>query len=140
MKNILIVLAFACVLAIGSFKFPKNIFKQDQLQQNNQAANQIKIENWGPRETPEGTKFNIQPDGRSAMWVKVKGVSMHPKTHVLFGGNEISDQDIAVQAESVTFFVRDELIQKSGSYEVAIIEGDTGRRILVGEFNVRKNE
>jgi hypothetical protein len=137
MKNILIVLAFACVLAIGSFKFPKIFFKQDQLQQNNQAANQIKIENWGPRETPEGTKFNIQPDGRSAMWVKVKGVSMHPKTHVLFGGNEISDQDIAVQAESVTFFVRDELIQKSGSYEVAIIEGDTGRKIEVGEFKVK---
>jgi hypothetical protein len=137
MKNILIVLAFACVLAIGSFKFPKNIFKQDQLQQNNQAANQIKIENWGPRETPEGTKFNIQPDGRSAMWVKVKGVSMHPKTHVLFGGNEISDQDIAVQAESVTFFVRDELIQKSGSYEIAIIEGDTGCKIEVGEFKVK---
>jgi hypothetical protein len=73
------------------------------------------------------------------MWVKVKGVSMHPKTHVLFGGNEISDQDIAVQAESVTFFVRDELIQKSGSYEIVIIEGDTGRKILVGEFLVKSN-
>jgi hypothetical protein len=139
MKNILIVLVFACVLAVGSFKFPKNIFEQDQLQQNNQAANQIKIENWGPQETPEGTKFNIQPNGLSAMWVKVKGVSRHPKTHVIFGGKEISGTDLAVQDEAVTFFVRDELIQKSGSYEVAIIEGDSGRKILVGEFLVKSN-
>jgi hypothetical protein len=136
MKNILILLIFACVLAVGSFKIPKNIFKQDQLQQNNQATNQIKIENWGPQETPEKTKFNVQPNGQSAMWVTVKGVSRHPKTHVTFGGKEISGPDLAVQDEAVTFIVRDELIQKSGPYEVAIIEGDTGRKILVGEFKV----
>jgi hypothetical protein len=28
--------------------------------------------------------------------------------------------------------------EKSGSYEVAIIEGDTGRQIVVGEFRVTK--
>jgi hypothetical protein len=68
--------------------------------------------------------------------VKVKGVSRHPKTHVRFGGNEIRGQDIAVQDEIVTFLVRDEIISKSGSYEVAIIEGDTGRKIEVGDFKV----
>jgi len=62
MKNILILLIFACVLAVGSFKIPKNIFKQDQLQQNNQATNQIKIEKLGHQETPEGTKFKTQPN------------------------------------------------------------------------------
>ena len=101
-------------------------------------TSQMKVENWGPRETPEATKFNIQPNGLSAMWVKVKGVSRHPKTHVLFGGNEISGQDIAVQDEVVTFLVRDEIISKSGSYEVAISEGDTGRKILIGNFEVKK--
>jgi hypothetical protein len=136
MKNILILSIFACVLAVGSFKIPKNIFKQDQLHQNNQATNQIKIENWGPRETTEGTKFNLQPNGLSAMWIKIKGVSRHPKTHVIFGGGEISGTDLAVQAAAVTFFVRDELIRKSGSYEVAIIEGNTGRKIEVGYFKV----
>ena len=100
---------------------------------------EARVENWGPCETPEGTKFNIQSNGLSAIWVKVKGVSRHPKTHIRFGGNEISGQDIAVQDEVVTFIVRDELIQKSGSYEVAIIEGDSGRKILVGEFLVRSN-
>ncbi len=103
-----------------------------------QDIKEVKVENWGPRETPEATKFNIQPNGLSAMWVKVKGVSRHPKMHVLFGGNEISGQDIAVQDEVVTFLVRDEIISKSGPYEVAIIEGDTGRKILIGNFEVKK--
>ena len=39
---------------------------------------------------------------------------------------------------SLCLYLKNELIQKSGSYEVAIIEGDTGRKILVGEFQVRK--
>jgi hypothetical protein len=99
---------------------------------------EVKVENWGPRETTEGTKFNIQPNGQSAVWVTVKGVSRHPKTHVIFGGGEISGTDLAVQDEVVTFLVRDEIISKSGSYEVAIIEGDNVRKILVGEFQVRK--
>jgi len=99
----------------------------------------MQVIDWGPRETPEGTKFNIQPNGQSAMCVKVKGVSRHPKTHVTFGGKEISGADVAVQDEAVTFLVRDEIISKSGSYEVAIIEGDTGRKILIGNFEVKKN-
>jgi hypothetical protein len=99
----------------------------------------VKVENWGPRETLAGTRFNIQPNGQSAVWVTVKGVSRHPKTHVIFGGEEISGTDLAVQDEAVTFLVRDELIQKSGLYEVAIFEGDTGRKILIGNFEVKKN-
>jgi hypothetical protein len=53
------------------------------------------VENWGPRETPAGKRFNVQPNGQSANWVKVKSVSMHPKTHVTFGGKEISGTDLA---------------------------------------------
>ena len=104
---------------------------------SNRPSSGVKVENWGPRETPEGVKFNTQPNGVSAIWVKVKGVSKHPKTHVLFGRNEISGQDKDVQNEAVVFIVRDELIQKSGSYEVAIIEGDTGMKIEVGDFKVK---
>jgi len=95
------------------------------------------VENWGPRETPKGKRFNIQPNGKSAMWVVVKAVSRHPKTHILFGQVVIGDQDLSIGENSVTFYVRDVLIQKSGSYEVAIIEGDTDRKIMVGEFQVK---
>jgi hypothetical protein len=41
-----------------------------------------------------------------------------------------------VQDEVFTFIERDELIQKPSSYEVAIIEGDTGRKIQVMDFKV----
>ena len=136
MKNILLVLVFFCVLAVGGLKIPKNIFCKIQLQQNKQSINQTKVENWGPRETPEATKFNIQPNGLSAIWVIVKGVSRHPKTHVAFGGKEISGTDLSVEDDTVTFIVSDELIQKTGSYEVAIIEGNTGRKVEVGDFKV----
>jgi hypothetical protein len=95
------------------------------------------VENWGPRETPKGKKFNIQLNRQSAMWIIVKAVSRHPKTHILFGQVVIGGQDLSIGENSVTFYVRDELIQKSGSYEVAIIEGDTDRKIMVGEFQVK---
>lgn len=62
MKNILIVSVFFCVLAVGSFKLPKNIFKKAQLQKNNQSINQTKIEKLGHQEIPEGTKFKTQPN------------------------------------------------------------------------------
>jgi hypothetical protein len=95
------------------------------------------VENWGPRETPKGKKFNIQPNGLSAGWIKVKGVSRHPKTHILFGQVVIGGRDLSITETGVSFFVRDALIQKAGSYEVAIIEGDTSRKIVVGEFKVK---
>ena len=95
------------------------------------------VENWGPRETPKGKKFNIQRNGQSAMWVVVKAVSRHPKTHILFGQVVIGGQDLSIAENGVSFFVRDALIQKSGSYQVAIIEGDTSRKIVVGEFKVK---
>jgi len=98
----------------------------------------VKVEKWGPNETIEGERFNIQPNGLSAIWVKAKGVSTHPKTHITFGGQEICGADVAVQDEWVTFIVRDELIAKTGKYEVTISEGDTGRKIYIGEFQVTK--
>ena len=59
----------------------------------------VDVEDWGLLENLENTSFNTQPCGISAMWVKVKSVSMPPETHVLSCGNEISGQDVAVQAE-----------------------------------------
>lgn len=98
----------------------------------------VDIEEWGPRETLENTSFNIQSCGTSAIWVKARGLSNNSKTYILFGGKKIDNSDIVLGSNFFSFNVRDELIKKSGSYEVAIIEGDTGRKILIGEFQVRK--
>ena len=139
MKKTTFFLALALILNNLGCKEKSHSTNKPAENQAQQDLKEMKVENWGPQETPEGTKFNIQSNGLSAMWVKVKGVSRHPKTHVSFGGSMIEGSALAVQDEVVTFLVRDELIQKSGSYEVAIIEGDTGRKIFVGEFIVRSN-
>ena len=140
MKKAAFILALSLILNNLGCKEKAPSTSEPVENQAQQDLKEVKVENWGPQETPEGTKFNIQPNGQSAMWVKVKGVSRHPKTHVTFGGKEISGTDLAVQDEAVTFIVRDELIQKSGSYKVAIIEGDTGRKIEVGDFKVNHSE
>ena len=137
MKKTTFFLALAIILNNLGCKEKSHSTNKPAENQAQQDLKEMKVENWGPQETPEGTKFNIQPNGLSAMWVKVKGVSRHPKTHVLFGGNEISGQDIAVQDEAVTFIVRDELFSTPGQYEVAIVEGESGRRIAIGKFIVR---
>jgi hypothetical protein len=95
------------------------------------------VKNWGPRETEVSTRFNIQPSGLSAMWVTVEGVSRHPKTHVTFGEYRIEGLDLSVQDKVVTFVIDDNLIAQSGVYEVAIIEGNSGRKIVVGDFIVK---
>jgi hypothetical protein len=100
-------------------------------------SSKLLILDWGPRETTEGTKFNIQPNGFSAMWVKVSGLSNHSTTHVNFGGTEISGKDLSVQHDRVTFYVKNTTILKKGTYELYIIEGHGGHKTFVGDFIVR---
>lgn len=100
-------------------------------------SSKLLILDWGPRETTEGAKFNIQPNGFSAMWVKVNGVSNHPATHVNFGGTEICGNDLSVQHDRVTFNVNDKIISKKGTYEVYIIEGPDDHKTFIGDFIVR---
>jgi hypothetical protein len=137
MKNILIVIAFLIVLTIGSIESIKAGLMHNSLRLTRQLDSAIVLCDWGPRETSQRKRFNIQPNGVSAMWVKVKGVSSHPETHILFGGNKIKNQDLSVNNEVVTFSVRDDLISKSGSYEVIIINGGTKIKIPLGVFNVK---
>lgn len=137
MKNILIVIAFLIVLTIGNIESIKAGLMHDNPRLTRQLDSAIVLCDWGPRETSQRQRFNIQPNGVSAMWVKVKGLSSHPETHILFGGSKIKNQDISVNNEAVTFFVRDDLISKAGSYEVIIIDGDTKIKIPLGLFNVK---
>jgi len=100
-------------------------------------ASEANVEDWGPRETLEKTSFNIQPSGISAIWVKARGLSANPQTYVLFGQEMIHNCDIDFSNEIMSFYVRDKLINKSGSYEVRIIDGNSGNEINLGTFKVR---
>jgi hypothetical protein len=97
----------------------------------------VVVEDWGPRETLENTSFNTQPCGTSAIWVKAVKISHSTKTHILFGQETIPNSEIDFGHDLVSFYVRDELINKSGSYEVRIIDGNSGNEINLGIFKVR---
>jgi hypothetical protein len=104
---------------------------------NKETESVVNIEDWGPRETNEKTRFNIQHAGISAIWVKASGLFDNPKTYILFGKKTIHNRDISFDANFVSFYVKDELINKSGSYEVRIIDGNSGNEINLGIFKVR---
>lgn len=101
-------------------------------------ASEVNVEDWGPRATLEKTSFNIQPSGISAIWVKARGLSANPQTYVLFGQETIHNCEIDFSNEFMSFYVRDQLINKSGSYEVKIIEGNSGNEINLGIFRVEQ--
>jgi hypothetical protein len=97
---------------------------------------QITVLKWGPQTTAEGSRFNVQASGVSSIWVSVTGISKHPNTHVVFGDRVICGNELSIQDDLLTFEVRDELIAKAGSHEISVFEGDTGRRVNVGSFQV----
>jgi len=104
---------------------------------NKETKSVVNIEDWGPRETDEKTRFNIQHDGISAIWVKASGLFDNPKTYILFGEETIHNRDISFDPNFVSCYVRDDLIEKSGNYEVRIINGNSGNEINLGIFKVR---
>jgi hypothetical protein len=131
MKNIIIILSFLFILTIGGFLSSLN----NKVQTQNSSVLLKKIENWGPKETPKGVKFNVQPNGMSAIWVLASEVSKHPNTYVTFGTNEI--KEIAVSDKGLTFYVIDELLANPGAFEIAVIEGDSKKKIVIGTFTVK---
>ena len=104
---------------------------------NKKTESVVNIEDWGPRETNEKTRFNIQHAGVSAIWVKAHGLSKNAETHVLFDGKKISNSDIDSDNNLFSFYVRDELIEKSGNYEIRIITGNLTNEIKLGTFVVK---
>jgi len=107
-----------------------------EIDEKNHSTPPLHVSNWGPQETTQGNRFNIQPNGFSAMWVAVEGVCKHPQTFVKFGDSEIRGSDLCVQNDVVTFIVRDAIFQKSGKYQISITEGDSNTETIIGEFIV----
>ena len=99
----------------------------------------VDVEDWGPRETLENTSFNTQPCGTAAIWGKVPNIARNSKTHVLFGQEIIPNSEIGFENEIMSFYVRNELIKKSGYYEIKIIQACSDIEIKIGSFRVHKN-
>jgi hypothetical protein len=97
------------------------------------AAPTLTVKDWGPRETKRGQAVNKQPDGASAIWIGVSGVSADPATKVKFGDTYSSPA--TVTPDLVTAAVPKGVIDTAGDYPV-VIEELSGRRTTVGTFRV----
>ncbi|NDD11123.1 MAG: hypothetical protein EB072_00410 [Betaproteobacteria bacterium] len=103
-------------------------------QSTQKQAPEILLQDWGPRDTKAGEAFNVQPDKLSAIWINVTGVKQHPATKVTWSG--IPLENVFVGPKLVTAGVPASLLQKQGQYEIAIEEGDGGRKFVVGTFTI----
>lgn len=95
------------------------------------------VEDWGPKSTVQGAKFNEQPDGHSGLWVKAAGVPV--SVVVVFADK---NQTTQVYADTITSGLRgqfmDDVINTPGEYSVALY--DKSRRLIqpIGQFQVLK--
>jgi hypothetical protein len=80
----------------------------------------IEIQAYGPTSVPTATPFNVQPDGRSALWVKTSR-SAFPEVVISLAGRRLETH----RAGSLfTAFVPDDLTAKPGSLELVLIGRD----------------
>ena len=96
--------------------------------------NEIIVTNWGPRSTEQGKPVNVQPSGKSAIWIKVTGLSNSSDIKVLFGGKPM--EDICIHDHGVNAAMPTSYLSDIGSQDVVIKDHRSGRTILVGEFNI----
>lgn len=93
------------------------------------------VENWGPKSTVQGEKFNEQPDGHSGLWVKTDGVSV--SVLVVFAGKNQATQ---VYSDLITSGLRGQymhdVINTPGEYSVALY--DRSKQLIqpIGQFQV----
>ncbi len=97
----------------------------------------VEVEDWGPKSTLQGDKFNEQPDGHSGLWVKAGGVPV--SVVVVFADK---NQTTQVYPDMLTSGIRGqfmhEVINTPGEYSVALY--DKSKRLIqpIGQFQVVK--
>lgn len=94
----------------------------------------IQVTDWGPRETKASTPFNLQANGKSAVWIRVTGHQNKAGTTIVFGDTEL--EDVAVYPDGLTGAVPAHLYAQPKQIQVYIREGRLGRSQFVGLFNV----
>lgn len=96
----------------------------------------VEITAWGPQETEQGEKFNVQPDGHSGIWIAAEGA--HSWIVALIDGREANTTVLeSVITTGLYGAEQDRILGTPGSYSLALY--DPMQRILqpVGELVVR---
>nr|NJM00995.1 radical SAM protein [Desulfobacula sp.] len=97
-------------------------------------TDELVVTNWGPRLTEIGKPFNVQPSGKSAIWIEIAGLHNSPDIKVLFGGRPMEDiciHDLGVNASIPTSYLTD-----IGTKNIVIEGHHSGNHIFVGQFSI----
>ncbi len=89
----------------------------------------------GPRPVEVGTPFNVQPDGRSAIWVRSRAAT---PASVLFLDGHPLETSVGEDGALVTAFVPAELQRTAGDFPLYLHDLRADRRSNVLDFQVRE--
>ncbi len=92
------------------------------------------VNNWGPRETHQGVKFNEQPDGHCGIWAQIE--NMPDGMRVFIGGKE---RNLFFNEKGFTSGIYDEVedfINRVGLSEIVIYDEINHRKQKIGDFEV----
>ena len=86
---------------------------------NNPASHEsLKITQWGPQETTAGTAFNAQPDGSSALWIRVDQSLDGTDSVVVMDGSALHS---SISGQLITADVPANFYASSGVHSVAVV-------------------
>lgn len=86
----------------------------------------IVLKSVGPSDIRAGVKFNVQPDGFSALWLNAQGATS--TTVPVLSGVELTAVNVRDNGSLVTAVVPPKLYQKAGSYPLFLIDKKTGTK------------
>ena len=78
----------------------------------------LKITQWGPQETAAGTAFNAQPDGSSALWIRVDQSLDGTDSAVTMDGAALHS---SISGQLITAGVPASFYAASGVHNVAVV-------------------
>lgn len=88
-------------------------------------ASRMVIKSVGPADIQAGKKFNVQPDGSSALWLNTQGVTATAVP--VLAGVELSGVNVRDNGTLVTALVPEKLTAKPGSYPLFLRDRPTGK-------------
>lgn len=94
----------------------------------------LKVVQWGPKNTSPGVAFNVQPDGNSGMFVEFDGPLPATKFEGTLGGKPL--QGVVASGNVVTATVPADYVAAAGRLPLELFVPSENARISVGEFVV----
>ncbi|QWV92464.1 hypothetical protein KP004_14810 [Geomonas oryzisoli] len=90
-----------------------------------QPGQQLVLVDFGPKATPVGKDFNIQPNGESALWAKAENVT--PSTVIVLNNVQMKSNP-KKEGNAITCFVPKSAYSAAGEYPVFLLDTKTGSK------------